>query len=1114
MAIISSIPDIPDIVDQENISPSILDGIDDNYLVNTDQSNVIETNIVATESKENDSSNEEVKNRLQEVMYGPDYEKEFKKIGEDFLALDFESKGNPNIDIPDFGGDVPPLKTDKTKSAMKSDLDIPDVDAPPDPKNDYWGRVYYDLKQMSGGTWDVVKGGVTALYGYLRYGGDKLLNKIPDTGDAKEEVKIMHEYMDRFMSKPDTKGGKRMFEIIGYGIKALDDAVDKHVYKPNIEAGTKGLGDLGLLSYEHLKVLIGFGGARIAGLRGRNIRLQKDLLEKQLEFKQTRPLSELAKAEETIKQRKELTDLGTKELEKLADDGLRVEPWELTSKQITDLVKPKDLKEAIRVAHESIVENALKMREPVPQKVIDSVPNVKSRFGQSGEFDAGLLFDLGAGISRTIKNTAKGTKEVVDFLARPLFYSQTGGIRMLNTKTARALADRVSANPLARKIIGPDYFQRVSRRTGHYHSQLQKTLEPYTNRIGRLSKDLNKQVVRALRDNKLHVSETARRIANEIRPLLIKIRQDQLKAGLEVGEVANYFPRSWKQSKIRRNPEGFKKFLISQGYKPDQAGRIINSILNEEQSYGVKFIKGERVSKDSDVYTNQRSSGGGPIKTSPEKSRVLDVNELMAEPWLENNAMAVLSRYMESASKRIEYANTFGPKEGILNNMVRQIIKEADAVGRGGSHFQKSVVDRVYKLADQMQGSYNTFPNHLPGRIMNKLNSMTAGGHVMIHLGLVALASIPELVTTIARTGFSPKAYLEGINYANRAALRSASKLITGKYKFKKSEAAELLEDLGVIAKAGFETSIAERFAGKTGTVTNAFIKATGLETLTNMQRVIALKSFQKMIQNHIKDISKNRLTKNSKSKAQELKNLGINPDDVAIIEWAKSGAELSTMPEIVKMGMIRGVNQVITKPNPGTTPAWMNNPYLKNVALFQRFNTSFSNVFLNKALHDLAGKSLPRRKAEVLATLTTMVTLAYFAQMLREYIKGNLDDYDDVSKKQRVADAFDRAALTGHFTRGYQLFVNPYKYGYRDNISSRFMSMFGPATGNATRMYDAVTDKFAPGEKTAKMISKLIPIMNIRGEDKEKMSERIEALMDRWGFSDWLEDFNDSDDL
>jgi hypothetical protein len=264
----------------------------------------------------------------------------------------------------------------------------------------------------------------------------------------------------------------------------------------------------------------------------------------------------------------------------------------------------------------------------------------------------------------------------------------------------------------------------------------------------------------------------------------------------------------------------------------------------------------------------------------------------------------------------------------------------------------------------------------------------------------------------------------------------------------------------------------------------------TGLELLTDAQRVIAYETITHVIKRNSKKLADGKGGKKAKFYQEQLRELGVEPE--LAVEWYREGAPTKgRTADIIENAKLRGQRWAVTMPTAASKPLMFSDPHFTNLLLFKSFTATFSTVFMKRALKGLKVDPLSQ-KASALSGMAAATAIAYYTQYLREMITG----YDtDMSPGERVAAGFDRAALTGPYTYAYQL-VNPYRFGFTDSSAKRLFNLLGPAGTDTARVIDVLTNPDMSKRKRARELAKLVPVANIAGGSKEATEDLIYDLL------------------
>lgn len=678
---------------------------------------------------------------------------------------------------------------------------------------------------------------------------------------------------------------------------------------------------------------------------------------------------------------------------------------------------------------------------------------------------------------------------------KPLFYKPVQILRDWDSPSLKRLADEIYAPTKADKkitrAVGIDLVDSISKSLGKFGTAFDAIVEPFKGRLNTIKNSSGEAITRGLRTGKVQAKyrQTVLDIAEFNKVLLDKYIRPVLP---DVGEIVadgGYVPQVWNVPKILKNPRQFQSFLHEKmGYSIEDAAKSTRRIVESEGTPVLYESTGRLVdAADAKAWMGRvRHEGSASTKAFEKKRRIHISDEVMpyAEPWLVNNIGDLMFTYLRNVTKRVEYARRFGPREENLNATVRSAIKELGI--ENNVMALKALTSDVYGLADALQGKYKPIESFA----LNKWNRRLANYEIVLHLGLVSLASFPELAAPAIQFGFVPKAYAKGFAHALVEATGAAERVLTGRRTIPKLKAAKALEEMGAISITPLQSIQAARFTSVTSAFSSRFMHATGLELLTDAQRVIAYETLSHITKRNAKYLAKNKPGKKAKFYEDQLRELGVEKD--VAVKWVKEGMpERGHAADLIENAKLRGQRWAVTAPTAATKPLLFSDPHYTNVLLFKSFTSVFSNLFMKRALKELYSKeTLASRKAGVIGGMVAATTIAYYTQFLRELISG----YDTkMSPSQRLMAAFDRAALTGPYTYAYQI-INPYRYGYTDSGALRLFNLAGAAVGDAAKVVDIATKPMSKKQR-AKEMAKLTPIANITGAGKKAAADVIEEI-------------------
>ncbi|HUS95823.1 MAG TPA: hypothetical protein VMX97_03690, partial [Hyphomicrobiaceae bacterium] len=638
---------------------------------------------------------------------------------------------------------------------------------------------------------------------------------------------------------------------------------------------------------------------------------------------------------------------------------------------------------------------------------------------------------------------------------------------------------------------------------GEFNTRLNNVLDPLRAhnpsikdmRIIRLPDKANEALITGLRTGV--VPKYLEPQARAIRAILDEVRAYSEEAGLNIGYEKNYFPRVWDTRKVVTERGAVETMLMEEGgYTPEVAQSIVAKILREDGSPEMATDRSARLTSKQDFSEWRRTAGvqGGPAKGSFEHGRKIDIPDEKLAPWLVNDIEAVLNSYINMAVERAEYARVAGQGEGKLNQIVAQIVDESGEAPH-------KVAQKIYDQFDAIQHQFHYLENDAVRHFVRGSNA----AEVVLHLGLVSLAQMPEFLAPFAihrvsgRTASGLKVPLKslavGLLHGAKDAASAASVLLTGKRRIDKTGLTKHLEQIGLIAPMALESSAAARFSGTAGKFTHRFVRMTLLEGITNVQRLVAADVIKSMIvENSIALDKGNIRPAKRRMYEQELVELGIAPDEA--IAWNRAGRPKDgPFQDKMDLALVRGGFQTVIEANPANRPMRYNDPRWAQVLLFKSFMSVFGNTVIKRFGQKMVSKDWTTpRKLSALSAVLASIGVAYYVQYLREAITGYAPR--DIDDPKRFSDAVDRSGWSGSATFLWGLF-SPFRYGYSDSTSQRIFNLAGPLVGDTAKVADAVMS--GDPEKLAETAAKLTPVLNTnqwsRAEVKEMYEEIFEEL-------------------
>ena len=544
-------------------------------------------------------------------------------------------------------------------------------------------------------------------------------------------------------------------------------------------------------------------------------------------------------------------------------------------------------------------------------------------------------------------------------------------------------------------------------------------------------------------------------------------------AGIEAGYLEKYFPRVYNATllKTAKGAEALTQVFVKNGWEATSADMAVRRIVNEE---GVLLPRPELVREMAADYVPDRILPEGRARHNPNaelsrKTKDIPFREL--EPFLENNVHQILSRYIQAGVHRAEWARTFGPEGGRLNNLLREGITEMQQAGRPPKPYE---IKHVYDLADAFQRSYGVFNKP----ILNKLTDLNLTYQYMRTMTLSTLTSLPEPLVMFerGRAGANLRALPGALNHAVRETARIVFKGIP------KAEATRYAENIGVALDEAMVDLMSNLTNSKPNLVSHAYFKLNFLSPWTRFERVWAAGAGKYHILFNIRDlangpkgieamVAKDRVIQRMQ---KELVEYGIDPKEA--VDWHKRGADQSDpFFAKVKTGSDRFTKDVIMEPRPSNMPlsGSSQHPLARMFWQLKKTQTLVGNTILkrwwNKTARNIQEGEYYEAARNAGVVATTGIAMVYSAVLInrfREWLKygdaGNPKQKNETPVKEWTR-AVDRVGFSGAFQFAYDA-TQAHRFG-RSGIAQTL----GPT---ATQLDEILADPSRAGPNA-------VPILN-----------------------------------
>lgn len=236
---------------------------------------------------------------------------------------------------------------------------------------------------------------------------------------------------------------------------------------------------------------------------------------------------------------------------------------------------------------------------------------------------------------------------------------------------------------------GVGHFERTNGRTGGILIPIFKQMRQLSDARGtfgnwlRRSTDLSfkgsdrmrmdqpqshRNIVNALRNQpggrheaKLTMDEQG--VYKMVRGAFNTLRREMVDAGVMIGNIENYFPQVWSMEKVLQNEADFKERLIRYfALEAKEEGRVLTRENAEAQA---QRVFGHIIDEDG-VYVEPPTGGSRDVTGDHiDYQRMIRLDkypELLDDVgrYLEDDLESVLAKYVDSASRRIDFASKYG----------------------------------------------------------------------------------------------------------------------------------------------------------------------------------------------------------------------------------------------------------------------------------------------------------------------------------------------------------------------------------------------------------------------------------------------------------------------
>ena len=586
----------------------------------------------------------------------------------------------------------------------------------------------------------------------------------------------------------------------------------------------------------------------------------------------------------------------------------------------------------------------------------------------------------------------------------------------------------------SKQRLGYSYAEDIQFRRGNYKEAYEDAIRPLYS-TGRMSVEQGEQVVTLLRGGKVpNASKEVVQVSKNLRKFYDGIRDDAIKAGMNVQEIIDYFPRSWNRQAIQDNPEKFKKMLTR--LRTDKDGNKFRIVDRDKVDDVVEGM----LNKQDELYSSHSN-----LLTQARKFENLDDN--LFKEFLTNDLHMVTTDYFMNAARTIEHKIHFLQKGSDVRVMGKtdsdnlimfkmdneaQFVKRfIDPINKDLKKFGRQLTARDKKQIINTYKSITGQVDYFRGQEFQALYDGTKLANAMAYLPLATVSSLSEAFIALGKapTSSAVKGMQDAIENAGHIFQRDMGQILKEKHKLTDNE---IVQEMNRVFLAVDEAvaDLTNRLDGEG--LQNEFLKrgARGFYRLnmlipwTKTVQLAAFSTGKDMIMENLRRISTNTnafgktLSKNSKERLEgELLDLGVNIDEgLKFIEkYGDNINETARQTNFYRNDITRGAgrftNGVILQTGRefANVPTFMTNPKKDIFTQFLRYPTVFGNTVLrNFARNTITDTAVNAPKLAAFIAISTNVAKATNYWRASEEERARIDRgedkvYDNIKAVQRV---------------------------------------------------------------------------------------------------------------
>jgi hypothetical protein len=567
-------------------------------------------------------------------------------------------------------------------------------------------------------------------------------------------------------------------------------------------------------------------------------------------------------------------------------------------------------------------------------------------------------------------------------------------------------------------------------------------------------KQVNSLLRRAINTADIRLLDEKSSEADRVDPRLLPLIGAIFEKNLEIKSQtkiknANMLEKTFNKAYIYRNQKKFIAMLQSE----------LNVTLEQATDITQSIIKNEDYTNPDDALSSLLNLGAPIRATKTNAKNYAQYSEVFKE-YLHADIMDNIQ------ANAVKFGNTKANME-YMGEGGSRIAKALDLMRANGEidDQEKGEIARGLSIfVDQVSGEYKRVDNRVYNTGVNNVSMMS----MVSALPLAAVSSLTESALVIfsstnplkAAWTMSQVTVKELIAISNESMTTlSNGRIPMRAYKHREMlrKSGYLLETQGAAARLGVDSSPTQaRFVQK-------FFKINGLTSLTNIQRTTALIMAEDAVEHWVdqavlqKGIN-NRLYTEAHN---NLSFLGVDPELMIAHKENYHGLSGSAFNanviaenekrylEQLEVAKTRFVDQRVAQPFKGNRPEFYSDPRLRLFTMFQGFISTFTaNILPMLYGQAFSTDSLPKARVQAITTMAAMIAFTYFAQNLKDALKGK-EEEDDLPPFKEFVRTMYGSGLVGTAERPINALLP--LYGNNSDLGRAVDGMLGNTAGAIT---------------------------------------------------------------